>query len=483
MLSFKKTKIVCTIGPASNDVATLIEMMHAGMNVARINFAHGSIEDHRQTIANVRAASASLGRPVAIFGDLPGPKMRIGILETEPIELVSGQSFTLQTSEILGNAERVSMDFDQLPGVVNPGDSIYINDGYIQLIVDEVADDAVHCTVEVGGELRSHKGVNFPGIDLGITAFTEQDRAFLAFAAEEELDAVSQSFVQDEHDILAVRAAAAELGYDPMILAKIERSGALEHIDAIMDACDGIMVARGDLGVETPIEEIPNVQKRLIEQANRVAKPVITATQMLESMTHYRRPTRAEVTDVANAILDGTDCVMLSGETAIGAHPVATVSVMASIAHATETANAGRFGLGYSLLTETQHDGVDPNSRFGFSVYRLAEGMDASIVFVPSFSGETARRIARYRLPIWVVAITRDLRTCRRLVFTYGVYSLTIAETHLPQDPTHWRDYVLSWMEANVVPGTTVLLVEGPGTLGVTDSRRIDIIDLPESAR
>ena len=199
------------------------------------------------------------------------------------------------------------------------------------------------------------------------------------------------------------------LGYDPMILAKIERAGALVHIDRILEVCDGIMVARGDLGVETPIEEIPTVQKRLIEQANRVAKPVITATQMLESMTQYRRPTRAEVTDVANAILDGTDCVMLSGETAIGAHPVETVSVMASIAHATETANAGRFGLGYSLLTETQHDGVDPNSRFGFSVYRLAEGMDVSIVFVPSFSGETARRIARYRLPIWVVAITRDL--------------------------------------------------------------------------
>ena len=212
MLSFKKTKIVCTIGPASNDVATLVEMMHAGMNVARINFAHGSVEDHRQTIANVRAASANVGRPVAIFGDLPGPKMRIGNLETEPIELVSGQSFTLQTAEILGNAQRVSMDFDELPGVVKPGDSIYINDGYIQLIVDEVEDDAVHCTVEVGGELRSHKGVNFPGIDLGITAFTEQDRTFLAFAAEEELDAVSQSFVQDEHDILAVRAAAAELG-------------------------------------------------------------------------------------------------------------------------------------------------------------------------------------------------------------------------------------------------------------------------------
>jgi pyruvate kinase len=332
--------------------------------------------------------------------------------------------------------------------------------------------------VEVGGELRSHKGVNFPGIDLGISAFTEQDREFLAFAAAEQLDAVSQSFVQDEQDILAVRQAATELGYDPMILAKIERAGALQHIDQIMEVADGIMVARGDLGVETPIEEIPTIQKRLIEQANRMAKPVITATQMLESMTHYRRPTRAEVTDVANAILDGTDCVMLSGETAIGEHPIETVSVMASIAHATETANAARFGLGYTLLTESTHHGIDPNSRFGFSVYRLAEGMDVSIVFVPSFSGETARRIARYRLPIWVVAITRDQRICRRLVFTYGVYSLTIAETHLPEDPTRWRDYVLGWMAANDVPGTTVLLVEGPGTLGATDSRRIDIIDL-----
>ena len=329
MLSFKKTKIVCTIGPASREVATLVEMMRSGMNVARINFAHGSYDEHRTAIANVRRAAAEVKRPIAIFGDLPGPKMRIGRLESEPIELIPGHSFTLQTGEIVGDQTRVSMDFDQLPAVVKPGDSIYMNDGYIQLRVEEVLADAVGCVVEVGGELRSHKGVNFPGIDLGISAFTEQDREFLAFAAEQELDAVSQSFVQNADDIFAVRQAAQELGYAPMVLAKIERRGAVENFAAIIDAADGVMVARGDLGVEMPIEQIPALQKKLVRQANEVGKPVITATQMLESMTQYRQPTRAEVTDVANAILDGTDCVMLSGETAIGAHPVATVDMMA----------------------------------------------------------------------------------------------------------------------------------------------------------
>jgi pyruvate kinase len=480
MLSYKKTKIVCTIGPASRDLETLTAMMRSGMNVARINFAHGSFEDHRKTIANVRAASAQAERPIAIFGDLPGPKMRIGKLASEPIELVSGQPFTIQVGEIVGDQERVSMDFAGLPKAVKPGDSIYMNDGYIQLRVEDVVGDEVRCRVEVGGELRSHKGVNFPGIDLGISAFTEQDREFLAFAAEQELDAVSQSFVQDGADIRAVRAAAEELDYDPMILAKIERAGAVLNIEEILEESDGIMVARGDLGVETPIEEIPAVQKDLIRRANLAAKPVITATQMLESMTQYRRPTRAEVTDVANAILDGTDCVMLSGETAIGAHPIETVDVMARIAYATETANVGRFGLGATLIGQLAlaHGGIEPGSRFGFSVYRLAEGMGASIVFVPSFSGSTARRIARYRLPIWVVAITRDERVCRRLVFTYGVHSVTIHSEHLPEDPARWRDYVLKWMDENQVEGKTVLLVEGPGTLGVADSRRIDIIDL-----
>ncbi|NJN84526.1 MAG: hypothetical protein HC802_21080 [Caldilineaceae bacterium] len=256
-LPLKKTKIVCTIGPASSDPATLEAMIDRGMNIARINFAHGDFDAHRQAIANVRAAARKSGQRVAIFGDLPGPKMRIGQLAEEPIELVRGQPFVLQTEPCVGDASRVSLDFEELPRVVSAGDNIFVNDGYIQLTVQRVEGATIHCIVRVGGELRSHKGVNFPGIDLGISAFTERDRELLAFAAEQKLDAVSQSFVAGAEDIAAVREAAAALKYDPLIIAKIERAGALAQIDAILEAADAIMVARGDLGVEIPIEEIP----------------------------------------------------------------------------------------------------------------------------------------------------------------------------------------------------------------------------------
>ena len=332
----KKTKIVCTIGPASWELPVLEQMIRNGMNVARINLAHGDFESHRRAIANVRAAGDATSQRVALFGDLPGPKMRIGRLAEEPIELTRGDPFVLQTEEVLGDRHRASMDFSGLPAAVKPGDSIFMNDGYIQLAVERVEGHHVHCVVQVGGELRSNKGVNFPGIDLGISAFTDRDRELLAFAAEQELDGVGVSFVQAADDILAVRQAAAELDYDPFVIAKIERAGALDNVHDILDVSDAIMVARGDLGVEIPIADIPNVQKALIDKANLAGKPVITATQMLESMIDYRRPTRSEATDVANAILDGTDCVMLSGETAAGSFPVESVATMADIARAAE---------------------------------------------------------------------------------------------------------------------------------------------------
>ena len=329
-LPSKKTKIVCTIGPASEDRDTLAQMLLGGMNVARLNFAHGDFESHAQVIENLRAAADSTGKRVAIVGDLPGPKMRIGKL------VKHGQSFILQTEDIVGDNQRVSLNFKSLPDVVAPGDLIYINDGFIQLEVQNVAGDHVICEVQVGGELRSFKGVNFPGIELGISAFTDQDLEFLKFAANQGLDAVGQSFVQGPEDIKAVRAAAKALDYYPFIIAKIERAKALNNLDAILEVTDGIMVARGDLGVEIPIETMAITQKNIIRQANIYGKPVITATQMLESMVIHPRPTRAEATDVANAILDGTDCVMLSGETAMGGYPVEAVIMMACIARETE---------------------------------------------------------------------------------------------------------------------------------------------------
>jgi len=287
------------------------QLLLAGMNVARLNFSHGDFSSHEKVIADLRQAARSVGLRLAIMADLPGPKIRIGILAEEPIELSAGEDFILTTAEVIGDLSRVSVSFGPLPQVVKPGNRIYLNDGMIELEVQKVVGEEVICGILVGGELRSRKGLNLPGIDLGINAFTARDRDCLKFALEHGVDAVSQSFVESATDIAALRQAAAEMGHNPFVIAKIERSRALDNLEEIFQAADGIMVARGDLGVEVPIEQVPVIQKQLMHQSNVLGKPVITATQMLESMTSSRRPTRAEAKDVANANLEGTDCVML----------------------------------------------------------------------------------------------------------------------------------------------------------------------------
>ena len=473
----KKTKIVCTIGPASDSQETLQELIESGMNIARINFAHGDLDSHRQTIANVRAAAEAVDRRVAIFGDLPGPKMRIGVIADEPVMLQRDQPFILQTKECMGSSERAYLDFALLPHVVKEGDSIYMNDGYIELVVKRVEDQEVHCIVKAGGELRSHKGVNFPGIDLGISAFTAQDHELLRFAAEQQIDGVSQSFVLSAEDITAVREAAAALNYQPMIIAKIERLGALTNIEAILAACDAIMVARGDLGVEIPIEDIPAVQKHLIRRANLCARPVITATQMLESMTTNRRPTRAEVTDVANAILDGTDCVMLSGETAVGAYPVETVAIMARIAEQTE-GTLGRTPIA-KLLQEQRNTGdIRRHDLMSLIVYQTAETIEPVIIFLPSRSGGTARRMTRFRLEQWIIAPSDVEATCQELQFSYGIHPIFVQEKDVLKEPYLRRRYTSDWLKQQDIHDGLVLLVEGAGTLRAEDTKRLDIIAL-----
>src|SRR5262252_10359902 len=332
-----KTKIVATIGFASETPEMLRRLIRAGLNVARLNFSHGDLTSHAERIRRIRSAAEAVGRRVAIMADLPGPKMRIGNIEPEPIHLQAGQQFTLTTDAITGNLQRVSVSFKDLPGVVKPDDRLFLNDGLVELIVTHVSGGDVHCRVLVGGELRSRKGLILPGIALGISAFTDRDLASLEFALQHGVDAVSQSFVETGADIHAVRAAAQAVGKRPFIVAKIERLNAIRRFDDILDASDGIMVARGDLGVEVPIEEMAVLQKRLITRARVAGKPVITATQMLESMVATRLPTRAEATDVANAILDGTDAVMLSGESAIGKYPEEAVAMLAKIAAYTES--------------------------------------------------------------------------------------------------------------------------------------------------
>lgn len=467
-----KTKIVCTIGPASEKRETMERMLLAGMNVARLNFSHGDFSGHGRVIENLRAAAASTGKRLAILADLPGPKMRIGKLEPEPIELRPGDSFTLTADDVVGDSGRVSVTFSGLPKSVHSGDTLFLNDGLIQLQAVSVEGSDVRCRVIVGGELRSRKGLNLPGADLGISAFTEHDRACMMFALEKGVDAISQSFVNRAADIEAVRSAAANLGYHPFIIAKIERSAALNHIDEIMDAADGIMIARGDLGVEVPIEEIPVIQKRLVRLANMRGKPVITATQMLESMTGNSRPTRAEATDVANAILDGTDCVMLSAESAMGSYPVESTAMLSRIAAAIEPHRP-------VLTVSEMFKGVElkgtlrPSHLIALGVETSLEYVTPAAVFVPTRSGATARRIASFRLPVWIAAVSSQETTCRQLQFTSGVFP--IHETEHPED---WKPFVERWLSEQGLSGDLVLLTEGPSTKHPDANYRMEVLEM-----
>jgi pyruvate kinase len=331
----------------------------------------------------------------------------------------------------------------------------------------------VECEVVVGGELRSFKGLNLPDIDLGISAFTPEDAGFLAFAAEQELDGVSQSFVETATDIERVRAAAAEHDYDPFIIAKIERSRALDNLQDILQVADGIMVARGDLGVEIPIERIAATQKRIIAEANLHGRPVITATHMLESMIEHRRPTRAEATDVANAILDGTDCVMLSGETAIGTFPVDAVAVMTRIAQETEGDTDG-VGVADLLQVQKVNGYITKGDLISYSIFQSTRTLSPAVLFVPSASGGTARRITRFRLQQWIIAVCLDERICRQLQFSYGVHP-----EYLSDNPESWLLYAEKWLKRYHVESDLALVVEGDGTHRAGDTTRLEIIDLP----
>ncbi|MBK1716841.1 pyruvate kinase [Thiocystis violacea] len=467
-----KTKIVATIGPASDAPERLAELILAGMNVARLNFSHGHPEYHAEVIARIRAAARETGRRVAIMGDLPGPKMRIGDLAEEPIELQRDDELTLTTQDILGSKERVSISFPSLPEAVQPGDRLYLNDGFILLKVLEVDGTEIRCSVRVGGDLSSRKGLNLPGINLGISAFTENDHAWLRFAAEHRLDAVSQSFVATADDILAVRQAAAELGYAPFIIAKIERADALDNLAAILTAADGIMVARGDLGVEIPIERIAVVQKQITDLANHFGKPVITATQMLESMVIYRRPTRAEATDVANAILGGTDCVMLSAESAVGRHPVAAVAMLASIAAQVEPERSKQ------PFVRTM-DGFYGSDRtravdlIAASVYHTINNSEPNFVVVPTQSGSTPRNVARFRPPVWIIAFSPNATTCQSLQFSYGIHTVQV-----DADRPDWSNFVRHWLRERGVDSGLALLTQGPTADNPCGNYRMEILEL-----
>ncbi len=465
-----KTKIVCTIGPASDDVAILARMLRAGMNVARLNLAHGEPDSHAATIRRLREATQQTGLSVAILADLPGPKLRIGRIAPDPLRLHHGHLLTLTTEDAAGNAERISVpEFAELPRAVRTGESIFLNDGFIQLKVLETTDTEVRCRVTVGGELRSHKGLNIPHLHIRLPAFTDRDQALLAFACEQEVDMVSISFVENADDIERVRRETEALGAAPYLIAKIERADALDHVDEILAVADGCMVARGDLGVETPIETIALVQKRLIRKANRLHKPVITATQMLESMVDHSRPTRAEATDVANAVLDGTDAVMLSEESAIGAYPVQAVQMLGRIARQAETARSEPPPM------ESLHANADIHQRIeevvSLNVVTAAERLRAPYVFTPTETGATSRRIARFHLPAWTIALSRHRSTCQRLLLSYGVYPVFIGE-----DERDWQEIALDWMKTHKLYGGPLIFTQGPSRGHPGTTNRVEIL-------
>ena len=463
-----KTKIVATIGPASDSPEMLLRLIRAGLDVARLNFSHGAFDKHADVIARIRVASQSAGKSVTIMADLPGPKMRLGKIAPEPINLAVGDAFTLTSQDIAGDSRRVSMSFEPLPRVVKPGNRLYLNDGLVQLIVDRVEGNDVHCKVAVGGELRSRKGLNLPGIELGIGAFTAHDRDCLEFALTHGVDAVSQSFVESSADIDAVRSAARALGKEPFVIAKIERAEALQRYDEILKAADGIMVARGDLGVEVPIEEIALTQKSLIARANAAGKPVITATQMLESMVASRLPTRAESTDVANAILDGTDCVMLSGESAMGRYPEEAVTMLAKIAAATENRRPpGRPHHALSPATAAE--------AIATVVEHTLETVPCAAVFVPTLSGTTARMISRFKPAVWIAALSDNPAVCQGLNFSYGVLPIQTSAM-----PGNWRDFAARWCREHGQTGVAAVVVSGPSAKDPTANHRIEFIPARE---
>ena len=473
-LARHKTKLVCTIGPASDSPAMLVKMINAGMNIARLNYSHGDFAQHKAVIEKLRAASLKTGKAITIMADLPGLKVRIGNFATEPVYLHKGEEFTLTTDDILGDKRKVSVGLPELPRNVKPGNLLFLNDGIIQIKVMTVKGNDILCKVISGGELRSRKGLNLPGIKLGISAFTERDRACLQSALENGVDAISQSFVESAQDVETVRTAAAEMGYQPFIIAKIERADALKNIHGIIRAADGIMIARGDLGVETRIQRIAVVQKQVCFLANKYGKPVITATQMLESMTRNPRPTRAEATDVANAILDGTDCIMLSEESAIGKYPVEAARMLSLIARDTEPYRNEAHQC--KTVFELDQKASNIADVLSHNVQFTVDYLKPRALFVPTHQGNTPRLISRFKLSTWIVAVTHNSSVFRNLQFSYGVHPVLVDE-----HPQNWRDFTLDWLYQHKIKKGIVVVTEGPSAINPQANHSLQVIDLRDT--
>jgi pyruvate kinase len=449
----RATKIVATIGPASREPDVLERMIDAGMDVARLNFSHGTPEEHAETMERIRRAAEHVGREVAVLQDLPGPKLRIGPIENGICELNTGDRLVLTTERIEGDGDRLPVEWPGLPELMGEGDVAYLADGAIRLRVSSVSGGEVVTKVEVGGAVASRQGLNLPNVTMSLPAVSEDDLRMIDAGLEMGIDLVALSFVRRREDLDPVRERLEKHGRDVPLIAKIEKPQAADNIEEILDASEGVMVARGDLGIELRIEEVPLVQKRILHLAGKKAKPAITATQMLESMVTSTRPTRAEVTDVANAIFDGTDAVMLSQETAVGRHPVQAVAMMASIAETTERELPyGRW------LTERVPTSNDESAAIAYGAVGAMYQLGLKALVTPTLTGRTATLLSGRRPHVPILALAQRRDVVRRLSLLWGV------QARLHEEPQDTTDLLESCAEAAKQAG----LAEPGDRIGIT---------------
>lgn len=470
--ALRRTKIVATIGPATQDPDTLRALIEAGATTLRLNFSHGTHEDHQRSIRLIRQISFELNQPVGILQDLQGPKIRLGKFEQGSIQLSAGDSFTLTSRTVEGTEMMSSVTYGPLADEVPAGSTILLDDGRVEMVVETVDRETreLHCRVVVGGKLSNSKGVNFPGVYLSIKALTDKDRRDLLFGLNQGVDWVALSFVRNPQDVLEIKEIISNAGKQVPVVVKIEKHEAIEQMEAILSLSDGVMVARGDLGVELPAEEVPILQKRLITTANRFGIPVITATQMLDSMANNPRPTRAEVSDVANAILDGTDAVMLSNETAVGSYPVEAVATMARIALRTEQEN---IDLRHDIHS---HSRSIPNA-ISQAVGRIAQQLHASAIMTLTKTGATARNVSKFRPQSPILAVTPHVNVARRLQMVWGVRPLLVLD--LPSTGQTFKAAMNVAQEKHLLrEGDLVVMTAGTlqGVSGSTDLIKVELV-------
>ena len=465
----KKTKIVCTLGPASENEEVLTKLIENGLNVCRMNFSHGSHEEHKGRIDLVKKIREKLNKPVALLLDTKGPEIRTGQFDKPEILLKEGQKFTITMKDVVGNQDMCTVSYKGLAKDVVDGDTILIDDGLVGLRVDEINGDDIVCTVENSGIVKNHKGVNVPGVKINLPALTDKDISDIEFGISEGIDFIAASFVRKVSDVLAIREILERNNANYIqIISKIENQEGLDNIDEIIEVSDGIMVARGDLGVEIPTEEIPLAQKMMIKKCNKAGKPVITATQMLDSMMRNPRPTRAEVTDVANAIFDGTDAIMLSGETAAGKYPVEAVKTMASVAKRAEETLKDRKCK--NKVTE-----VSVTNAISYATVATAITLDAPSIITCTSSGNTAKMVSRFRPSCPIIATTPNEQVMRRLALTWGVYPVKTDSASNTDEMI--LNAIKSSKEAGFVnAGETVVITAGIGGEGTTDLIKVETI-------